>query len=176
MLSAIVQLDQTLTKVLSVIPAHNTFFDMLFLFFSLQGLSIAIWLFVLIAWISWEEYRHHIFTLYFFLSFGIATILVNFIYKNLVQRTRPWLLWNVSTTYCPADFSFPSGHAAGAFASAAIFAHFDRKRRFVYYTIALFISYSRIYLYCHFILDVIVGAIIGLGIAKVLLMAETKKV
>src|SRR5438105_3200972 len=43
--------------------------------------------------------------------------------KLLVQRVRPWRALALSVPLDPpTDFSFPSGHAAGAFAAAAFLA------------------------------------------------------
>ncbi|EKE14348.1 MAG: hypothetical protein ACD_12C00559G0006, partial [uncultured bacterium] len=53
-----------------------------------------------------------------------------------------------------------------AFAAATVLAYFDKKRRWFYYSAALLISYSRIYLGCHYFFDVIIGALIGFLISK----------
>ena len=59
--------------------------------------------------------------------------------------------------------------SATAFAAATVLSFFDKKRRWFYYTVAMLISYSRIYLGCHYFFDVIVGAIIGYIISQLLL-------
>ena len=175
MLGFIETIDQNITSFIISIFPRSPLFDMTFSFLSVQGLTVVIWLFILFLYISWEEYHHHEFILYFLLSFGVSTFLVNVVFKNIIQRLRPWVVWHFAQGGCPADFSFPSGHAAGAFSGAVIFAHFDPKRRFVYYTLAVLIAFSRVYLYCHFTFDVIVGGLIGYGVGKILLLALKKR-
>ncbi len=176
MLPHIANFDYTITKFLIQIVPHSPFFDAVFSFLSFQGLTVILWIIIFFIWISHEEYYHHKFTLYFLLSFGITTFFVEIVYKNIVQRLRPWEVWHIAQSGCPATFSFPSGHAAGAFSGAVIFAHFDPKRRYIYYAIASLISFSRIYLYCHFTLDVIAGALFGYVVGWILLLSLKKKI
>ncbi len=71
--------------------------------------------------------------------------------------------------YCPKDYSFPSGHAAIAWAGAYILVKFDSKRRreIVYCLVAAFVSFSRIYLSCHYFGDVLAGALYGILVGAV---------
>ncbi|MBP9690494.1 phosphatase PAP2 family protein [Candidatus Woesebacteria bacterium] len=155
--------DVAITSYLKDLIPHTSLFDSVFGVLSLQGLPILIWL-ILFAYFVYREHLDKTikqFLLSFMLSFGITSLLVNIILKNLVMRVRPWIELNTTSGLCPSDFSFPSGHASGAFASAIIFAYFDRKRSWLYYSLAIGISYSRIYLNCHYFLDVLIGALIG---------------
>ncbi len=163
MLSSIVAFDKQITSIISSSLPHNGFFDFFFSFLSLQGLTVIIWI-VLFAYFIYRERfdnTHREFIISFLASFLTTSFLVNIILKNIVMRERPWVVQQISEAICPRDFSFPSGHASGAFAGAIIFAHFDPKRKWLYYGIASLISLSRIYLTCHYFLDVIVGALIG---------------
>jgi membrane-associated phospholipid phosphatase len=68
-----------------------------------------------------------------------------------------------------ANSSFPSGHAVGAFAVAAVIAHRYRQRRWVpwaMYGLATAISLSRVPLRAHFPSDVFLGAALGYSIAR----------
>lgn len=175
MLSFIVNTDMAITSAIVHIFPRTPYLDFFFSFLSLQGLTVIVWFIALLFWISREEYYHHKFILYFLLSFGITTFFVELIFKNIVQRPRPWVVWHLAQGGCPSTFSFPSGHAAGAFSGAVIFAHFDPKRRYLYYILATLISFSRIYLYCHFTLDVVAGAVFGYGVGWILLQSLKKK-
>jgi len=61
----------------------------------------------------------------------------------------------------PDDASFPSGHAANAFAGASVLARRLRAQRVLWWSLALLIAYSRVYLGVHYPLDVIGGALPG---------------
>jgi undecaprenyl-diphosphatase len=104
-------------------------------------------------------------------SFLLTFLLSDIVLKNIFMRFRP-LLGSIS---CPHDFSFPSTHAATAFAAATILAYFDKKRCWFYYIVAILISYSRIYLGCHYFFDVLVGGLLGLIISKIILIQKCWK-
>lgn len=74
--------------------------------------------------------------------------------------------------------SFPSGHTASAFALVTIAAILikNKKTQLVLLLLAIFEGYSRIYLAQHFLLDVIVGGVIGvLSAFPSLYLAENTK-
>ncbi|HEX7798658.1 MAG TPA: phosphatase PAP2 family protein [Vicinamibacterales bacterium] len=97
------------------------------------------------------------------LAIVLASFLANYVVKPLVSRERPF----VSTPEIlvigsrPGDASFPSGHAANAFAGASVLARRLRAQRVLWWALALLITYSRIYLGVHYPLDVIGGALLG---------------
>lgn len=65
--------------------------------------------------------------------------------------------------------SFPSSHTANNFAVAIVLAVFYRRWGWLYFIPAALISYSRIYVGSHFPSDVLVAAILGSGVACVVL-------
>jgi len=176
----IVSLDHFLTNFLIKLIPHNVFFDYFFSFFSMRGASILVWLIAIVLTVILEERKHpgiskrdKKFILLFSLSFLMTLLFTDIVLKHIFQRTRPFfglyrqvLLFQAN---CPRDFSFPSGHAATAFAAATVLTFFDKKRRWFYYLVAILISYSRIYLGCHYFMDVIGGAIVGYIISRLLL-------
>jgi undecaprenyl-diphosphatase len=173
MLEKLIYLDTVITNFLKNLLPHNLFFDLFFSFFSLKGNAIFVWILVIIIALFLEEKKHpgiskkdKKFIIAFTLSFLLTALLVEYPLKNLFHRPRPNQL--ISTT-CPTDFSFPSGHAATAFSAATVLTFFDKKRRFFYYTIALLIAYSRLYLGCHYFLDVLGGGILGMVISNLIL-------
>lgn len=107
---------------------------------------------------------------------GIASIsssLIVQLLKRLVFEERPRPLRYFSShgvdIHLPADLkihmahSFPSGHTAAAFAVFFCLAFFARttSQKFLLFTLALGVGYSRIYLAQHFPEDVLAGALIG---------------
>jgi membrane-associated phospholipid phosphatase len=84
---------------------------------------------------------------------ALANLMVHSM-KPVVGRTRP----DTST-----DNSFPSGHAAGAFAAAVVLQHsLDRKWRPLTYGVASYVAMSRMHENRHYLSDVIFGSAIGL--------------
>lgn len=160
----ILSVDYFLTSLFNKLILHNKFFDYFFSFFSMKGGSILIWMVIIVLLIIFEEKINKKFILYFLIALGITSTVV-FGLKNTVRRARP-------TTVCEKDFSFPSAHAATAFAAAGILTYFDKKRKWFYYTVAVLISYSRIYLGCHYFLDVVSGALVGYIISQLLLFVH----
>lgn len=177
-------LDYFMTNFLAKLIPHNIFFDYLFSFFSLKGSSILIWVLVIILVVIFEERknpgitkRDKKFIILFSAAFLLTFLLSDIILKNIFLRPRPFLsssIYHLESLTCPTDFSFPSAHAATAFAAATILAFFDKKRKWFYFTVAVLISYSRIYLGCHYFLDIIFGALLGFTISKISLKLITR--
>lgn len=159
-MSYLFNLDYALTNFFNQLIPHNVFFNYLFSFFSLKAIFVVAWLLVVI--IS----RKKRFIILFSLSLLLTFLFGDLILKNIFMRHRP-----IPILSCPIDFSFPSGHASVAFAAATILAYFDKNRRWFYYLFAVLISYSRIYLGCHYFFDVIGGALVGYLISQLLLFA-----
>ncbi len=155
---------------------HNQFFDVFFSFFSLRGNSILIWAVIVLFLVIFEIKKHHYrLIILFLISFLSTAFLVNVVIKNIVQRPRPYPSSNIyhqASSQCPTDFSFPSGHAATAFAAATIIAYYDKKRKWFYFLVAGLIGLSRIYLECHYVSDVIAGSVIGYVISLFVLRVE----
>lgn len=67
---------------------------------------------------------------------------------------------------CPADHSFPSGHACSSFATAGSLMWSMGKRwnaiRIPALALAILIAFSRIYVGVHYPTDVLTGATVGL--------------
>jgi len=176
----ILQFDLQATQFINELLPHNKLFNLLFSFFSFKGSSLIIWIIVIIGVIIIEEIQHPgiqkrdiKFVVIFLLSFSITYIVSDVVLKNIIQRPRPTTTisnFKFQISNCPKDFSFPSTHAATAFAAASVLTFFDKKRNWFYYLLAIVISFSRIYLQCHYLLDVIVGGIIGYLISKIILL------
>ena len=91
-------------------------------------------------------------------------VLCNGILKPLVGRARPFTA-NPSIQLLvskPADYSFPSGHTAAAFAAvSALFFAGEKKIWKGALVLAVLIAFSRLYLYVHYPTDVLAGVLVG---------------
>ena len=65
----------------------------------------------------------------------------------------------------PRSASYPSGHASSAFAAARVVAVLEPTLAKEAYTLATQVAVSRVYAGVHFPSDVVVGALLGTGIA-----------
>lgn len=110
------------------------------------------------------------------IAIGLAVILAAavgaFVLKPLFGRMRPYEVVGFMGLLIPAPMgsSFPSNHSMVSFAAATALCCLPEKSRGMTLTkiagvvIACLIAFSRIYLYVHFPSDIIVGAVIGIGI------------
>lgn len=96
----------------------------------------------------------------------VGFALNNWVLKLLFERPRPCqIAEGFSLIYCPPDPSFPSGHAASAFAAAAALAAFHPKLGAAALAFAGIEAFSRLYLGVHFPTDVLAGAAVGFASA-----------
>ncbi len=65
----------------------------------------------------------------------------------------------------PNDYSFPSGHAAASFAAAVALSRAWPAGTVVWFALAAFIAYTRIYLGVHYPIDAACGALVGIACA-----------
>lgn len=124
---------------------------------------------------------------FLFAGLAFAGLINNVVLKDLIQRERPFLLWEkysdvwlrAGYTYewpdliekpKPTSWSFPSGHTSSSIGAAfALFLGCCKKGERKYLgigipslIIAFLIGFSRIYVHVHFPTDVIAGAVVGL--------------
>jgi membrane-associated phospholipid phosphatase len=98
----------------------------------------------------------------------INTALVYSVLKNVSQRPRP-TVDDAHAEFFDGGHSFPSGHAASAWALATVIANEYHDRRAVQvgaYGLAAAVSVSRYTGRNHFLSDILVGSAIGYGIGR----------
>jgi undecaprenyl-diphosphatase len=110
-------------------------------------------------------------------SFIITSLLVTLI-KHIVGRARPYATLSPLTFVGPSIegkyTSFPSGHAATAFAMALVIAWVYPKARIPVYLIAIMVALSRVALGVHWPSDVVVGGIMGLWVSMYCIQTAEK--
>lgn len=110
------------------------------------------------------------------LAMGIALLagllICNLGLKPLVGRLRPFdyayqCLNRVIPLLieAPKDFSFPSGHTIASFEAATALAIHNKKMGIPALILACLIAFSRLYLYVHYVTDVLVSVGLGIGFA-----------
>ncbi|MCL6638804.1 MAG: phosphatase PAP2 family protein [Firmicutes bacterium] len=94
--------------------------------------------------------------------------------KNVVQRPRPFMaIPGVDLLVVPPhSYSFPSGHAAAAFAVWLVVARKIPPLSLPVVVLAAAIAFSRVYVGVHYPLDVLTGGVLGLLTALLVLRLE----
>ena len=86
--------------------------------------------------------------------------------KLVIRRPRPQLPGLPALTGTPTQLSFPSAHAATAFAGARLYSRLGLPAAPLYVLAGAF-ALSRLYLGVHYPSDLLGGALLGTGIAAV---------
>lgn len=165
-MAALLALDAALARWINGL-AGVPVLDWLMVALTVSGTYAAIWLGlgVLAAWRSGAAARGVV-----RMAWGLALtgLLVNGVLKPMVDRERPFVhdpaVRLVGPT--PSGSSFPSGHAASAVAGACGLAFVWPRRRGLLWTLGAGIAFSRLYLGVHYPIDVVVGALVGWGLAR----------
>jgi undecaprenyl-diphosphatase len=145
-------------------------FDLLFEALSYVGSYGIVWLVIAAAISGFSWSRPWLWT-----RVGVAILIAESVsgaLKDWIARDRPPLLDPDPgpLVSLPATHSFPSGHATVSFACATTLALAVPRLRIPLYTLAALIAFSRVYVGVHYPVDVLAGAVLGVGIAIALRM------
>ena len=158
------ELDKAVFLFVNHLP-HNLLTDSFFLFFSLIGYYGLMWFAILIILFLIDGLDNRKEILALLLTVVVEMVIVELTLKNIFIRLRPesafpqevLMVIPKSTT-----FSFPSGHAALAFAGAYIMSQSRKRWTWLFFILAFLVAVSRLYLGKHYPSDIIGGSIIGL--------------
>jgi membrane-associated phospholipid phosphatase len=146
---------------------HYSSADIFFKYWTDIGLG---WLIIpVVAVLCFTKLRYVIIAVICF----IVSFLINDTIKKLVDSPRPsevfselhQSIYTVPGVEMYGWNSFPSGHTATAFCLLSLLALITTKNylKFTLFVMALLVAYSRMYLSEHFLIDVYVASIIGVG-------------
>ncbi len=126
-----------------------------------------VWI-ALAALFAWAERRPRI-LITVAIAAALASLVTDAVVKPVVGRERPFAHEDAIAIIGdrPHDASFPSGHAANAFAGASCLSGLVPQARVVWWTLSVAIAYSRVYVGVHYPSDVIAGALLGVACAVV---------
>jgi membrane-associated phospholipid phosphatase len=102
-------------------------------------------------------------------SLAAASAIVNAAIKPLGRRRRPVAVDVVPLARqvrMPGSTSFPSGHAASAFAFATAVGHVLPREAIALRALAALVAYSRVHAGVHFPGDVVAGSLLGSAVAQ----------
>jgi undecaprenyl-diphosphatase len=101
------------------------------------------------------------------LAIGLSTLLTDTIFKPLVGRNRPYVLYTDIDVIGvrQTNASFPSTHASNAFAGAYAMSRAFPTARAIFWTIAVLVAFGRVYVGVHYPSDVVFGGLVGLTAA-----------
>ncbi len=154
---------------------QNPFFDWLLPLISMAGGGGMIWIvFSLVLLTSGRSGTKKV-AILMLMSLFISFLAGEEGLKHYFQRPRPFeTIPDVDLLVKPpGSYSFPSGHAANAFASGLVLARMIPVLAWPVLILAALMAFSRVYVGVHYPLDVIAGSLLGAACALLVLKFES---
>ncbi len=180
---ALIEFDHAVFRLINQ-TWHVAWLDSFFLSISDLHKIAAFKLFVFPALLVLGVYKYRVLFLKWMLALGLTIAVTDaFNYRVLKaqgQRARPAFVPSAGavlrTEKSPTDPSFPSNHAINTMAGATVLSAVMPALSPILFLIAALVAYSRPYLGLHFPLDVLVGALLGFCIARILIRQVFRRI
>ncbi|TDX00961.1 phosphatase PAP2 family protein [Dinghuibacter silviterrae] len=163
----------------------NDFFDHVFIFARQAMVWAPLYLFLLLFVVLNFQWKGWWWAVFFLACVALTDGISSHILKDAVGRLRPCMNPLLAdqvrflANYCPNSGSFTSSHAANHFGMATFIAcTLGREHRYWRwaYAWAFLISYAQVYVGVHFPLDVLGGALLGMGAGSLLARIFNRKI
>lgn len=148
-------------------PWHVPWLDRAMTALSISGTGSALWLVLGALALTRAGTPAGVWRLY--LTLLLCFITVDLVLKPAIARERPLAIRAYDPPRevppVPRTLSFPSGHTAASFGGAIALSRVWPGPRVAWWTLAVAMGYSRIYIGHHYPLDVVGGAVVGTLVA-----------
>lgn len=174
MIETLKQIDQQLMLLINRGLA-NDFLDVVLPLMRSKYFWAPLYLFLIVYIIKTNPFKRGLLTIAFLLiTFALTDFISAGIIKESVQRLRPCndpeiMAYIRNLVGCGSGYSFVSSHASNHFGIAIFLSHYFMERRWVGITFKIWatvISISQVYVGVHYPFDILLGAILGIGIAQ----------
>jgi undecaprenyl-diphosphatase len=172
LLDFITRLDKEIFLFINL-KLQNRVFDLLMPFITEFKNWRILFFLIILAMLIFGRKKERIAAVLVLIVLAIADSSVNLLFKSWIGRVRPCNVFPQVHLLagCSHSGSFPSSHAANIFASGTILTFFYRRMWLIWLEIVVAVSFSRIYVGVHYPLDVLGGAIYGILLGILLLIA-----
>jgi len=170
-METLIQIDTTLFLFLNK-TISNFLFDWFMPLITNQWIWAFPILIVLLGMLIFGNKKARIASIILILSVSSSDLICARIIKPSVKRLRPSYSL---PKYCRENarllvkkggkYGFPSNHAANISTAMAVLIFFYRKFKYIFISLAIIVSFSRIYVGVHYPIDVIAGIFIGILLA-----------
>lgn len=149
---------------------HHNFFSNLMQFITGIGDFGMIWLVLILIMSTYHKTQP--LSQKMLLALLLATIIGQVTIKSIVKRKRPCHDYHdvKMLVAIPSDYSFPSGHTASSFACATTICFFYPKIGIFFIIFSFLMGFSRIYLFVHYLSDVVFGSLLGILVGIIVVM------
>jgi len=162
LLNFLIKLDKELFLFINL-KLQNGFFDFLMpILTEFKYWRIPFFLIILAMFIFGKK-KERIVAILLLIILGITDASVNLWLKPWIGRVRPCNIFQQVHLLagCSQSGSFPSSHSANIFGAGTILTFFYRRAWIIWLSVALLVSFSRIYVGVHYPLDVMAGIFYG---------------